>query len=298
MAAPTASEGGKVFLVTGCSSGLGLSIVRVLLQQSKHKVIATSRNPAGTPELVQEVESGGGSWLPLDTIHPDAESQLHKAITLHGCIDVLINNAAIGFLGPFELQSMEAARLNIDTNFLGPIRLIHEVLPGMRERKSGTIVNISSAGVYFNAPGLSLYAASKSALDTFTATLAAEVACHGIKVMAAIPGNMLTPMVLSDKSKASMSPLTEAYKDTPVTATYGMFAEIEKYATIDVDKAAQRIVEATLGTGILKDRCQNLVRLPIGVETNTAMARWGSDFIESVGQYEDVGSSVQLTATS
>lgn len=290
----------KVFLITGCSSGLGLILVRKLLQCSEHKVIATSRDPSKTPELVAEVESKGGSWLQLDATDADLDSKVGKAVAVHGRVDVLINNAGIGRLAVFENQSMEDVRLVMETNFFGPLRLIHAVLPGMRQQHSGTIINMSSASAYWELPGMTMYASSKSALDTFTASLAAEVACHGIRVVVAIPGLMPTPMILDkERREPAMAPVPEPYKGTPVHGVYTeLFTSFDVTAKIDTEKAADRLIEAALGTGMLKGRTQKLVRLPIGSDIGTFMGQWGTEFLKNVGRFEDVWSSVESPAVN
>lgn len=91
----------KVFLVTGCSSGLGLELAYAVLAAG-HKLIATSRNPRSTPEIISKVTSLGGVWDTLDVTSADLESQLKHALGVYGRIDVLINNAGIGMAGAIE----------------------------------------------------------------------------------------------------------------------------------------------------------------------------------------------------
>jgi NAD(P)-dependent dehydrogenase (short-subunit alcohol dehydrogenase family) len=91
----------SVFLITGCSSGLGLELAYAVLATG-HRLIATSRNPAGTPGLVSKITSLGGDWATLDVISSDIESQLNHCLGIYGRIDVLINNAGIGMGGALE----------------------------------------------------------------------------------------------------------------------------------------------------------------------------------------------------
>ncbi|KAF2093332.1 putative short chain oxidoreductase/dehydrogenase [Rhizodiscina lignyota] len=287
----------KVFLITGCSSGLGLSLTRTILRTSSttgHKVIATSRNPSQTPSLVSEIHSQGGTWLLMDVSSTGLPSQVSAALQVHGRIDVLINNAGIGIGGAFEEQSMDDMRRLFDTNFFGSLQLIQLLLPSMRERRGGTIINVSSAGVYQSLPGISLYAASKWALDGFTASLAAEVACFGIKVILAIPGGMRTALLAPEKMAGNIAVPSDAYKGTPVEYVFKVLQDSHGKQTIDPEKAAERIVDAVDGVGMMEGRVEGLLRLPIGVETGTVMKAWGEGFLANVSKYEDVWRSCEF----
>lgn len=90
----------KVWLITGCSSGLGIEIVRALLERGQ-TVIASSRRPSRTPQLVEEIKAKGGSWITLD-VTGDVEAAVEKAKALHGRLDVLVNNAGFGINAGFE----------------------------------------------------------------------------------------------------------------------------------------------------------------------------------------------------
>jgi len=153
-----------VWFITGCSSGFGAGLARLALSAG-HKVIATSRNPSKTPELVQEVESKGGNWLQLDVCSPDLPKVLDKALSIHGQIDVLVNNAGFSLLGAVEDISDIEARSQMETNFFAPLNIIRHLLPSMRSRRTGTIVNISSTAGQVALPAVGIYAASKHALE-------------------------------------------------------------------------------------------------------------------------------------
>jgi NAD(P)-dependent dehydrogenase (short-subunit alcohol dehydrogenase family) len=157
----------KTFLVTGSSSGLGLSFVRYVLSQG-HNVIATSRNPSRTPDLVDEIEkSPKGRWLKLDVTAPQATitDTIQSAAKLFGPIDVLVNNAGYSVMGAIEDMDEEKARVQFDTNYWGAMRCIKAVLPSMRGRKSGVIVNVSSIGGLQALATSGVYGASKFALE-------------------------------------------------------------------------------------------------------------------------------------
>lgn len=127
-----------VWLITGCSSGIGLAIARQALALG-HNVIATSRNPSKTPDVVNELSGNPqGHFLALDVTapYPQIKSFIDQATALHGRIDILINNAGYCVLGSIEDISLEKYQQQMATNFFGPAALIKAVLPAMRARVS------------------------------------------------------------------------------------------------------------------------------------------------------------------
>jgi short-subunit dehydrogenase len=152
------------WFITGCSSGFGLSLTRVA-QAGGHTVIATSRNPSRTPELVAEVEGKGGKWIQLDVDSPqsgDVITELEKSGTT---IDVLVNNAGFSIYAPIETVTEEELRAQMETMYFAPLRLIRAVLPHMRQRRSGAIVNMSSGASLDGIPTMGVYAGAKAGLD-------------------------------------------------------------------------------------------------------------------------------------
>lgn len=158
------------WLITGCSSGIGLHLAKYALSQG-HNVIATSRNPSKSPDLVKEITSSpNGKWIALDVTSPlsdlqDAIAQAKKLFGSSGTIDVLVNNAGYGLLGAFEDISEDKFRLNFETNVFGTMKLMKAMLPGMRERGAGTIVNVSSIAGLVARPTCTSYAGSKYAVE-------------------------------------------------------------------------------------------------------------------------------------
>lgn len=152
------------WLITGCSSGFGLSLTRAA-QAGGHTVIATSRNPSRTPELVAEVESHGGKWIQLDVDSPnsgDVITELEKSGTN---IDVLVNNAGFSIYAPIETITDEEIRSQMETMYFAPLRLIRAVLPYMRQRRFGVIVNMSSGASLDGIPTMGVYGGAKAGLD-------------------------------------------------------------------------------------------------------------------------------------
>lgn len=152
------------WLITGCSSGFGLSLTRAA-QTGGHKVIATSRNPSRTPELVAEIESKGGKWVQLDVDSRDSGDIITELESHGDHIDVLVNNAGYSIYAPIETVDEEEIRTQMETMYFGPLRLIQAVLSHMRQRKSGVVVNMSSGASLDGIPTMGVYAGAKAGLD-------------------------------------------------------------------------------------------------------------------------------------
>lgn len=167
-------------LITGCSSGFGLEIARHFLERDWN-VVATMRRP----ELSVLPRSPRLRVLALDVT--DADS-IRAAVDAAGPVDVVVNNAGIGLLHPLEAVGMDTARALFETNTLGTIAMTQAVLPGMRARGAGVIVNITSAVTLAPLPLLSVYTASKAAVNAFTESLALELEPLGIRARLVLPG--------------------------------------------------------------------------------------------------------------
>jgi len=170
----------KTVLITGCSSGFGLDTARLFLEHG-WQVIATMR----TPDASLLPPSEHLRLLALDVT--DAAS-ISAAIGAAGPIDALVNNAGIGVLYPLEAISMATARSVFEANALGTIAMTQAVLPAFRERGAGVIVNVTSSVTLVPLPLLSVYTASKAAVNAFTESLALELAPLGIRTRLVLPG--------------------------------------------------------------------------------------------------------------
>jgi NAD(P)-dependent dehydrogenase (short-subunit alcohol dehydrogenase family) len=170
----------KKILITGCSSGFGREIARHFLARD-WQVIATMR----TPRTDILPASDHLRILPLDVTDPDS---IRAAVEAAGPIDVLVNNAGIGAAAPFELTSETLARELFETNTFGTMAVTQAVLPQMRQRRDGVIVNITSTVTMMSLPLLSMYTASKAAVNAFTESMALELAPFGIRVHLVLPG--------------------------------------------------------------------------------------------------------------
>lgn len=156
------------WLVTGSSNGIGLALVRYILTTGDN-VIATSRNPAKTPELVKEIESHpNGKWIAIDISW--SQEKLTEAIEVaevlfKGGITAIVNNAAFAVAGAIEDIPEDEAKAEFETNVWGTLRACKAILPKMRQRGSGTIVQISSVLGLAVVPAFGMYSASKFALE-------------------------------------------------------------------------------------------------------------------------------------
>lgn len=172
-------------LVTGASRGIGKAIAK-RLNQIGYQVIGTSRDPKN---INPDDKIEGVEYLELNLAE---KSSIDRLVNLVGEIDVLINNAGISQLGPVEEIPIERIRNLFEINLFGVIRLIQGFLPGMRQRGSGTIINISSMAALTPVPFSSIYASSKAALDAFTKGLRGEVMKYGIKAVVISPFHIKT----------------------------------------------------------------------------------------------------------
>ena len=167
-------------LITGCSSGYGLETARHFHARG-WTVVATMRTPRA--DLLPASERL--RVLPLDVTQPDS---IAAAIDAAGPVDVLVNNAGVGILGAFEATPMATAREVFETNTFGVMAMTQAVLPQLRARRSGVIVNVTSSVTLAPMPLVAVYTASKTAVEGFTASLAFELAPFDVRVKLVEPG--------------------------------------------------------------------------------------------------------------
>src|SRR3954462_1852656 len=174
-------DAGRVALVTGASAGIGEAAARALAGAG-FTVYGTSRKAAAGETR------DGVVFLPLDVTDDESVASTVRAVLdRSGRIDVLGNNAGLGVSGAAEESSIEQARALFDTNLFGSIRMTQAVLPSMRERGSGRVINVSSVLGFMPAPFMALYAASKHAIEGYSESLDHEVREHGVRVLLVEP---------------------------------------------------------------------------------------------------------------
>lgn len=190
-------------LITGCSSGFGLDTAKYFLERD-WSVIATMRSPK------EDVLPASDRLriLPLDVT--DAGS-IGRAVAAAGPFDVLVNNAGVGQVSPLEGVSMDKIRELFETNTLGTIAMTQAVLPQFREQRSGVIVNVTSGVTFQPLPLMSIYTASKAAVNAFTESVAIELEPFGVRARIVIPGRAPeTPFGDNARSRMGMN-IPEAY---------------------------------------------------------------------------------------
>lgn len=181
----------KKILITGCSSGFGFNGAKYLAEKGYH-VIATMRNVKGkNTESANALQAfAKDKNVKIDVLELDVTSDesVAKAATQLPTVDVLINNAGLGFGGCVEAFSAEEILAQLDLNIVGTVRVAQAVLPGMRAQKSGLIIQLSSVAGRGGFPGFGIYNASKFGLEGLSEALRYEVAPHGIDVSVVEPG--------------------------------------------------------------------------------------------------------------
>ena len=170
----------STILITGCSSGFGLETAKLFLERG-WDVIATMRRP--DPELLPASERL--RILQLDVTDP---ASIKAAVDEAGHIDVLVNNAGFGAPSPVELTAPETVQSLFQTNTIGTLAMVQAVLPQMRQRRAGVIINVTSTVTVKALPVIGVYRASKAAVNAFTETLAIEMETFGVRVHIVLPG--------------------------------------------------------------------------------------------------------------
>jgi NAD(P)-dependent dehydrogenase (short-subunit alcohol dehydrogenase family) len=219
-------EAKRTWLVTGASRGLGRAVTSTVLDAGEH-VVAAVRDPASVSDLLA-CHPSSLTVVALDVARrADVFAAVARAQAVTGGIDVLVNNAGYGLAGAVEEVSEQQVRDLLDVNLLGALWCVQAVLPGMRERGSGHIFQLSSVAGLRAYPNLGLYCASKWALEGFSDALADEVAPFGIGVTIVEPGEFRTQWSAGSLDRAQ--PLA-AYDDVLAKRRHGLsgaFADVQ-----------------------------------------------------------------------
>jgi len=185
----------KVTLITGASSGIGEEFARRLAAEG-HNLVLVARSEKALHELCDELmleHKITAHYVALDLSRADADQQLSDETEKHGFeVDWLINNAGFGSYGDFIKLDRDRELQMIDLNIRSLVALTHRYLPAMRERRSGTIINVSSAASFQPIPFFATYAATKAFVTSFSEAIAEENRPFGIKIMALCPGSTKT----------------------------------------------------------------------------------------------------------
>ena len=182
----------KVVLVTGCSTGIGLATA-TLFSEGDYQVIATARSPESSEELVELGKKDNVLLKTLDVCDQESVDKLFNELNDFD-VDVLVNNAGVGGSGSVENASMDFAKNLMETNYFGALRMIKKVIPSMRSRRSGAIINVSSQAGRRPFALMSHYCATKYALNGLSESMAHELARFNIRVTLIEPGTVITPI--------------------------------------------------------------------------------------------------------
>jgi NAD(P)-dependent dehydrogenase (short-subunit alcohol dehydrogenase family) len=240
----------KTVLITGASSGFGKMTAK-LFAKNGWNVIATMREPGKEKELV-----GVGDVLVTRLDVQDRDSigkAIEAGIARFGRIDVLINNAGFGLFGVFEATSREKIREQFDVNVFGVMDVTRAILPHFRKNKGGLIINVSSGAGIFALPMISLYCASKFALEGFSESLSYELASQNIVVKIVEPGGVVSTNFGKRSGQEALRNASIADYDAFVTRMNAVFAGLREERRATESDVAKVIFEAaTDGTNQLR----------------------------------------------
>ena len=230
----------KNWFVTGISSGLGKALADAIIAKGDF-LIGSFRKQEQVEKFNKEYEGKAIAYSFDVRDHKKVQEVVHEIESRFGQIDVLVNNAGYGILGAIEEVNIEEAREQMETNFFGTLNLAQLVLPFMRKRKSGSIIQMSSGSGIKSTPGFGIYNASKFALEGYSEALAAEVKPLGIHVLLVEPGPFRTEFLAGSIQMANRT--IEEYEPTA-----GQFKKImsDRNGNQDGDpvKAAMAIIQA------------------------------------------------------
>ncbi len=272
-----------MWLITGCSTGIGREIAQAVLG-SGQRVAVTARNPASVEDLAAG-HPDRALALALDVTDP---AQIAAAVDAteraFGAIDVLVNNAGYGYMAALEEGEDDAVRKLFDTNYFGVVDMIKAVLPGMRARKRGHVINISSmTGLVTNPPTI-YYSSTKYAVEALTEGLAKEVAPFGIRVTAVEPGAFRTDWATRSMQE-SATPLAD-YADT-----VGARKELIKLVGDKLPGDPRRIADAVL---MLVEHDDPPLHLLLGRDVLAAFRQKLAEWEASIDAWEPVTKDVNF----
>lgn len=252
----------KKVLITGAGGGLGRALVLKFLSAG-YRVFAAVRDEASGRQLFGAESDSNLQLLALDLTNYDSIKSVSKIVNdQYGGIDVLINNAAIAV--PSVIEEVDAGVIDkvMATNFTGALNLIQLLLPGMRARKAGRIINVSSLSAHLGLPGDGLYSASKAALERACESLKSELLPFNVQVSNAIPGKINTP-------------LTQKMQENFVAPEDSAYAELHQQLQKELlasDSGGSEAAEIAAEIVSLAEQAQPAFFAPVGDQARAVMA--------------------------
>ncbi|MGN6829024.1 oxidoreductase [Paucibacter sp. M5-1] len=275
----------RVWMITGASRGIGARLVEAVLAHGD-AVVATARDSAA---LHQRFGAQAGLLaLPLDvTREADAAHAVETALAHFGRLDVLVNNAGYGLLGAVEEASGDEVRRLYETNVFGLLNVTRAVLPSMRSRRSGHLINISSLGGYQSAAGFGVYCSTKFAVEGLTEALHAELAPLGIHATVVEPGYFRTDF-LESQSLAVSPKVLEDY-----AASAGQVREAAKRISLNQPGDPQRLAQALI---LLVETSRPPLRLPLGSDTLQTIRAKNAFVEQETAEWQALAASTDFPA--
>lgn len=259
----------RTVLITGTSTGIGRATARTFLDHG-WTVYATARDPDDIADLGER----GCRTARLDVTEPDqVEAVVDRMLEANGRIDCLVNNAGYSQTGAVEEIKMEDARYQFDVNVFGPQRIIRAVLPHMRERAEGRIINVSSTGGRVSIPGYGVYCASKHAMEGLSDALRTETAPFGVDVVLVEPG-----LVRSQYYETAAETLAETTdQESPYEPLYDRLATLRDLGLQTVGAEPERPANVILKAAEPDDPA---ARYPVGLHARLILlSGWLPDVV-------------------
>ncbi|KAM6505409.1 hypothetical protein FSOLCH5_014628 [Fusarium solani] len=246
-----------VWFITGANSGFGLFLSQLALSKG-HTIVATARSVSKFSQSLLDHPNADIVQVEITAPAAEIESVINSAVSKHGRIDVLVNNAGFGHMGAVEEATEQEVRYQFDVNFFGLFNFTKAVIPHMRKQGSGVILQLSS-GVGILAPqGAPLYAASKFAVEGLSESMYEELKPLGIRVHIVEPGIFRTNFLKSPSDGKNISASKEGYADMR-----GMLSGMHGNQPGDPQKGVERIYEVVTGTGAAVG-LEDQLRVPLG----------------------------------
>lgn len=273
----------KVWFITGCSTGFGRNLAQEVLQNGG-KVAVTARNTNDVKDLADKYPDTAFA-IALDVTKPQqVKEAVQQAIDKFGHIDVLVNNAGIGYFGAIEESEDDQVRRMFEINFFGLAAVTKEVLPHLRKQRSGHIINISSVGGSVAFPGIGMYNATKFAVTGYSESLAKELAPLGIKVTVIAPSGFRTDWAGRSANNSKIE--IEDYKATAHTNQDAIRGNsgVQPGDPVRAAQAIMKIVETEdapvrlfLGAGALKGIRNKMAEMQTDIDAWEETTVWADN---------------------